>query len=215
LSTGGFVPNSMLDATTVNPNVDNIVVCHNFTAVANTTKHFDVDNSPPPGGSPRTIGYWKNWASCAPSSLNKAPILDRTLAKAETSGIVVSAGAGGYPSFGSPYWLVLHGSTSTPDKAPDCLKAYRLLDKSSTNNGKKQSGDPAFNLAAQLVGAELNYVAGAKQTAATTQAITDAVRLLGKYHFDGTGYDGKISAADKATMLSLADLLDKYNNSGL
>jgi hypothetical protein len=83
-----------------------------------------------------------------------------------------------------------------------------LLDKSSFN-GKKQSSDPAFNLVAQLIAAELNYKAGAA-TSVTAQ-INQAVLLLGKYQFDGNNHT-KISAADTALMNSLAHTLDLYNN---
>jgi hypothetical protein len=212
LSTGGFVPNSMLDATTPNPSVDNSIVCHDFTAAANTTTHFDVDNTPPPGGDARTIGYWKNWASCTSSALKKVNSLDRALSTAESSngGLVVSAGTGTYPSFGATFYLVLHGSTSNPNTAPDCAKAVSLLNKTPFG-AKKAASDPAFNMAAQLVAAELNYYAGAGQKAAATSAINAAVKILGKYHFNGTNYQGNISNADKATMNSLANTLDLYN----
>ncbi len=74
------------------------------------------------------------------------------------------------------------------------------------------ASDPAFNLAAQLVAAVLNFTAGAGRTAAATTAINQAVLLLGKYHFDGNGYIGKISAVGAATMNQLARILDDYNN---
>ncbi len=190
----GFVPNS------TSPTADNSTVCQNFTAVAGQTTVFNVNNTPPVGGRALTIGYWKNWASCTTSSTKKKPVLDQTLAKAEPTGVVVATG-----------YLVLHGSTATPNVAPDCAKAVALLNK-STFNGKKMASDPAFNMAAQLVAAELNYVAGAEQKPAATSAITQAVALLAKYHFDGNGYVGKISAGDAATMNALATTLDQYNN---
>jgi hypothetical protein len=180
--------------------VDNSVVCQNFTAVAGETTTFNVNNTPPPGGRALTIGYWKNWASCTTSSTKKKPVLDQTLAKAEPTGIVVATG-----------YLVLHGSTATPNVAPDCAKATALLNKSNFS-GKKLASDPAFNMAAQLVAAELNYVAGAEPVPAATTAITQAIALLTKYQFTGNGYTGKISAADAAAMNALATTLDKYNN---
>jgi hypothetical protein len=206
---GGFVPNSIL-GTTPNPDVDNSILCVNFTAVANTTTTITVDNTPPPEGRALTIGYWKNWASCT-TSAQKKPVLDQTLAAMETNGLVVSATSGTYPAFGATFYLVLHGSTATPNVAPDCAKAVKLLNKSNFA-GKKLASDPAFNMAAQLVAAQLNYGAQAGATAAATNAINDAVRILGKYHFDGNGYVGKISTADRATMNALATILDNYNN---
>src|SRR5207302_11268619 len=67
---GTFVPDSFYppDGTVANPNVDNSILCANFTVAAGETKTFNVDNSPPPGGRALTIGFWKNWASCASSS---------------------------------------------------------------------------------------------------------------------------------------------------
>ena len=43
----------------------------------------------------------------------------------------------------------------------DCMKAVRLLDKSTVHTGKKMASDPAFGLAAQYLAAKLNLVAGA------------------------------------------------------
>jgi hypothetical protein len=212
-SLGTFVPGSFNppDGTVANPAVDNSILCVNFTVASGETKTFTVENTPPPGGRALTIGFWKNWASCASSGGKQKPVLDQTLAKAEPIGIVVSATSGTYAPFGGTIYLVLHGSTATPDIAIDCLKAVRLLDKSTIDTNKKMASDPAFNLAAQLVAAELNYSAGAGKTPATTTAINQAVVLLGKYKFDGKTHT-TISKADAATMNSLATTLDNYNN---
>ena len=75
-------------------------------------------------------------------------MLDQTLATAEPTGSTVGT-------------LTRPGSTSSPNMARDCLKAVRLLNKSTVDAGKKMSSDPAFNLAAQLLAADLNVVAGA------------------------------------------------------
>lgn len=45
-----------------------------------------------------------------------------------------------------------------------------------------------------------------------TNAIDQAVTLLGKYHFDGNSHT-TITTAHTATMNSLATILDNYNNS--
>ena len=100
-----------------NPSGDNSTVCTDFTVAPGETKSFAIDNKPPPGGLGRTIGFWKNWSSC--SKGNQKPVLDQTLAKAEPSGITIGI-------------LTLHGSASNPNTAPDCLKAVRLLDKSTS-----------------------------------------------------------------------------------
>jgi uncharacterized repeat protein (TIGR01451 family) len=213
---GTFVPGSFNppDGTVPDPTVDNSILCGNFTVAAGATKVFTIDNSPPPGGRALTIGFWKNWASCAGSKGGQKPILDQTLAKAEPTGIVVSSSDQsnlGYPGFSAVFYLVLHGSTSTPNSAPSCLAAVRLLNKSTIGNATKKSSDVAFNLAAQLVAAELNYTAGAGKQPIVTTDITRSVRLLGKYQFDGNTHTN-ISAADTATMNCLAGALDDYNN---
>ena len=52
-----FVPNS------TDPLVDNSVYCVPFTLDPGETESFVADNTPPPGGDARTIGFWKNWSS--------------------------------------------------------------------------------------------------------------------------------------------------------
>jgi hypothetical protein len=217
-----FVPGSVIPPTLPNPNVNNMTVCVPFTTTSGQTRTFAVDNAPPPGGRALTIGFWKNWASCAKSSGSQKPTLDRTLALANVigdstdghatlPGIVISAKTGTWWKYGPTYYLVLHGSTATPNAAPDCLKAVRLLDKSTIDTGKKMASDPAFNLAAQLTAAELNFVAGAYQNGVVTNAVNESVLLLAKYSFDGKTHT-KISATDAARMNALATILDNYNN---
>lgn len=116
---GDFVPDSFMppDGVAPNPNVDNSILCANFTPQAGQgTSTFVVDNTPPPGGRALTIGFWKNWASC--SGGNQKPVLDQTLARAESSKTVISATSGTFPAFGGTIYLVLKGSAATQDKAP-------------------------------------------------------------------------------------------------
>ena len=136
-----FVPNSFMppDGVAVNPNVDNSIVCVDFTVTAGQTLPFTIDNSPPPGGRALTIGFWKNWASCANSSGNKKPVLDQTLAAATPPGIKVGK-----------FYLT----------AGQCGYAVNLLNKSTMKGGVKMASDPLFNMTAQLVAAELNIAAG-------------------------------------------------------
>jgi hypothetical protein len=210
---GQFVPSSFIppNGVAANPAVDNSILCGNFTVAAGETKTFTVDNTPPPGGRALTIGFWKNWASCASSNGTKKPVLDQTLALFGSTGEVISATSGVFAVFGPTYYLKLLGSTTNTNVAPSCTAAVNLLNKSTTT-GAKMASDPAFNLAAQLVAAELNYAAGAGRTPTATTAINQSVLLLGKYKFIGTGYSGKISAADATTMNNLATTLDNYNN---
>jgi hypothetical protein len=208
------------DGVAPNPGVDNSILCIDFSVAAGQTLEFAVDNTPPPGGRALTIGFWKNWASCTTSSTKKDPVLDQKLAAAAIMqdgsgkpGIVISAGNGVYAPFASPYYLVLHGDTNTPNAAPDCSKAINLLDKSTAVTNKKKASDPLFTMTAQLVAAELNYVSGAVKTPVTTTHINRAVLLNGKYHFDGETYSpAKLSQGDASTASCLATQLDNYNN---
>jgi hypothetical protein len=217
-----FVPESIVPPSLPNQTVNNMTVCVAFTTTSGQTRMFNVDNSPPPGGRALTIGFWKNWASCSKSGGGQKPVLDRTLAMADAigdstdghatlPGIVISAKTGSWWKFGATYYLVLHGSTTAQDSAPDCLKAVRLLDKSTIDAGKKMASDPAFNLAAQLAAAELNFVAGAYQNGTVLNAVNQSVLVLGKYAFDGKTHT-KISTADANLMNQLAKTLDDYNN---
>jgi hypothetical protein len=173
-----------------NPSGDNSTVCTDFTVAPGETKSFAIDNKPPPGGLARTIGFWKNFASCAGSKGNQKPVLDQTLTAADPAGIVIGT-------------LVLH--------AGDCLKAVRLLDKSTVDAGKKMASDPAFGLAAQLLAAKLNIVAGAGSCPAAVSAINNGQTLLAAIHFNGITHD-KLSAAQATQATALATTLDRYNN---
>ncbi|MDC7713920.1 hypothetical protein PQU96_07200 [Vogesella sp. LYT5W] len=176
---------------------DNSTTCVGFTAAAGQSVSFTIDNVPPPEGQARTIGYWKNWASCKQSGGKQAPVLDRTMALAEPTGIQVDS-------------FYLHGSVANPDVAPDCGKAVNLLNK-STFSGTKKASDPLFNMAAQLVAAELNYTAGAAGCAKVSDAIVAANALLTKYAFNGYTHT-TMTAADISLARSLATRLDNYNN---
>jgi hypothetical protein len=166
-------------------------LCTNFTVTAGQTKAFNIDNRPPPGGLALTIGYWKNWASC--SGGKQAPVLDQTLAKADPAGTVIGV-------------LTLH--------AGDCVKAVRLLNKSTIDKGTKMSSDAAFNMAAQLLAARLNLTAGAGQCVASANAVNDGQALLASIHFDGIIHD-KMTPAQTTKANELATALDRYNNDTL
>jgi len=173
-----------------NPSGDNSTVCTDFAVDPGQTRTFPIDNKPPPGGLARTIGFWKNWASCAGSKGKQRPVLDQTLAAADPAGIAIGT-------------LTLHGS--------DCVKAVRLLDKSTVEAGKKMASDPAFALAAQLLAAKLNIVAGAGSCPAAVGAINDGQTLLAAIHFNGTTHD-KVTTAQATKANALATTLDRYNN---
>ena len=219
-----FVPNSVVPPSLPNPNVNNLTVCVSFTVTSGQTRTFTVDNTPPPGGRALTIGFWKNWASCASSNgKGQDPMLDLALAYASQQttnppgGLVVSAQNPGslWPNYAAIWYRVLKGdATSTEDSikpAPGCLKAVRLLNKSTIDTGKKMANDPLFNMTAQLVAAQLNRFMGADISGITITNIDKAVLLNGKYAFNGKTHGG-MSAADIAKANCLAKQLDNYNN---
>jgi uncharacterized cupredoxin-like copper-binding protein len=181
-----------------NPSGDNSTVCTNFTVQPGQTRTFTIDNTTPPGGFARTIGFWKNWASCSNSNGKQKPILDQTLALAEPGGITVGI-------------LNLQGSTVTPNAAPSCPAAVAVLSKRTISTGKSMSSDPAFNMAAQLLGADLNVQAGAGACPALVTAINSAQSLLAAILFDGNTHL-VMTSEQKTQANSLQTQLNSYNN---
>jgi len=183
-----------------NPSGDNSVVCTDFTVTAGQLKIFNIDNQPPPGGLALTIGYWKNWSSC--SGGKQKPVLDQTLLAAANAGHPITLGT-----------LVLDPKVLGASTA--CQYAVNILNKTTINGKTKKASDPLFNMAAQLLAADLNVQAGAGTCASAVNAINAAHQLLSKYSFDGNGYTPKLTTADASLANSLATTLDKYNNNKL
>jgi hypothetical protein len=96
-----------------------------------------------------------------------------------------------------------------------CQDAVALLNKSDIKSGKKMASDPLYNMASQLVAANLNVAAGAGVCGNAVTAINSAQALLTKYSFNGTGTYTKVTAADATQANSLAATLDQYNNNKL
>jgi len=179
-----------------NPSGDNSIVCTDFTVNPGETKVFAINNQPPPGGMGLTIGFWKNWASCANSNGSQKPTLDRTL---QLGDLLLGS-------------LVLHDSNSSLDVASDCQSAVNLLNKTTITGGKKMSSDPIFNMVAQLVAADLNVLAGAGQSVNAMNARACAHALLVAINFNGNTYNKPLTAAQTAQANCLATQLDRYNN---
>lgn len=183
------------------PDGDNSWVCTDFTVQPDQTVTFTIDNSPPPGGDARTIGYWKNWSSCAKSHGNQKPVLDQTLALA-------------------PIWIGninLADTDLDPDVASSCLNAVNLLSK-NTLKGVNAASDSAYQLAAQLLAAKLNIQAGADSCPEAETAIAQGQNIL-----DGTppsyaiSFTGLVTAKKRPSEFEteanrLAGILDSYNN---
>lgn len=157
-------------------------------------------NGPPPGGEPRSTGYWRNWSSCTGGNQYQTAtdrgILDKTLDFYLPS---------------NPEVFPIGNITSLT-----CGQATTLLDKRAINTGKKMASDPAYNLAAQLFAASLNYAAGAQQCPAATTARGQAQTLLVAINFTGTGsYKGSMTKSQQSLANSLAAILESYNNNTL
>jgi hypothetical protein len=169
--------------------------CVDVTVTYGDSKTLAWTNSPPPGGDSRTIGYWKNWSSCTGGGQFK---------KAQARNELYATLDGNLPqTIGN---LVLAATNQ------GCLDAVNILNKNDLK-GTKQASDPAYNLAAQLLAAKLNFQAAKKVCTTAGQAVLDAQALLVKYNFVGTGtYAKKMSAADVVTANNLATLLDNFNN---
>jgi hypothetical protein len=164
--------------------------CLSVTLVLDQNAVVAWTNTPPPGGDGRTIGYWKNWSSCTGGG---------QWAKAQSRGIVNKTLDGNLPQ--TIGLLVL----------TTCPPAVNILNKSDLN-GKKLASDPAFNLAAQLLAAKLNYTALAKQCTAATNNISAAQTLLATVSFKGYANYTKMNSAQAALANQLATKLDQYNN---
>jgi len=179
--------------------------CVNFVVGVGQTKQFSIDNQYP-GGEPRTIGFWKNWNTCTGGNQ------------------YITAEENGGPAAG---WYILDDLLNNPGytigilqlDGTDCLDAVSILDKSDIVSGKQMSNDAAYNMAAQLLGAQLNLSAGAETCQAAVDAVNDGQNLLVSIGFNGVGdflsnRDKKVK--DLYTYANeLALILDEYNNGNL
>jgi hypothetical protein len=188
---------------------ENIRVCIDFTVTAGQELSIAVDNTPPPGGDARTIGYWKNWTSCDGNG-NQAPVLDETLALSQVD----------YDGDGR---VGIRIGDLDVDR---CALAVDLLDKraigrvvgdgyedTDVGDGKKLASNAAFNLAAQLLAYRLNILAGAGDLPCANQAATLGQALLDSIGFKG--YSLSISKANATLLNGYARTLDLYNNNEL
>ena len=171
--------------------------CVRFVALPGQTISFRIDNSFP-GGEPRTIGFWKNWNTCTNGRQQQTAAQNGGAA----AGFYILDDLLNDPGYTLGLLLLDDG---------DCVQAVRILDKSDIVSGQKKASDPAYNMAAQLLAAMLNYSAGAETCAAASAAITEGQAVLTLYNFNGTGnYAKKGTLADRA--LAVTPILDAYNN---
>jgi hypothetical protein len=199
LLVAGYGPNVPSEYGPYNPGDAPNYICWNFTlteAQANSTPSytFNVDNSHATAKG-LTIGFWKNHAdpTCKKSNGKQTDVLGQYLDKI-TLGTI---------TFRDPF-------VAGPTNADECA-AVQTLSK-NTFTGKGMSSDPLFNMAAQLLAADLNVNTGDTPSSTAQNAINQAQALLVKYGWNGNSYSPKLTAADAALANSLNTILDKFNN---
>ena len=189
LGSASFVPGLALDSI-----ADNAFQCVDVTVGAGATQTFTLDNRPPPGGQAKTIGFWKNWASCSSSKGKQNPVLNDTLARI----------SGGIP--------VGRLAVSTCPVAVDLLNKSTVADPLRVGDGKKMASDPAFNFAAQYLAFKLNIAAGARSGCGqANNASATGQTILLSIVFDGLTH-AKISKPDADRLNAASTILDQYNN---
>jgi Domain of unknown function (DUF5979) len=171
-------PGATVDATTG-------TVCAPITLLAGDVVTFTIDNQLRSGGQ-HTIGYWRNWATCATSG----GVANRVANAAATGKTLLDATL--------PQTL---GSY----KVDTCTKGVAVLSNPSARYAENQ-------LAAQLMAAKANvYVGAACGTILTTISQADA--LLTSIGYTGP-VSTKLGTAsvNRTLALSLASTLDQFNN---
>ena len=141
------------------------------------------------GGEPRSTGYWLLWNSCAPD--NKAEI----------------AAANGGRQAG---WIIVDDLLAAPGillgelTIDSCQLAINLL-QAQDSTGVDHSADTAYNLAAQLLAAQLNLAASAEYCPAVDEAVRAGQLLLIQQGFDASG--GYFSVVENNQDRQAADFL--------
>lgn len=146
------------------------------------------------GGDPRPPGYWAVWNTCAP---------DNRAAEAAANG---GRAAG---------WLLVDDVLADPGIGlgdhllASCEESVALLQGVNGADGEETS-DPAFELAGQLLAAELNLTAGAETCPVADEAVVGAHLLLSTANFDGVP-PSPLDAEAGGAVPQLIDLLEVYN----
>jgi hypothetical protein len=167
-----------------------------------TNNKLEFDILPGTGGDQRTIGYWRNWNTC--TNGNQAQTAAKNGGAAEGFFLV--------DDFLNPG--VLLGDLLVDN----CEDAVSILRKRDIDTNKKKAKDAAYSLAAQLLAAQYNYLAGAGTCLAVQKAMTKAQNLLASIDFDGIEdylQPGTNKKKKRRKANRLAKKLDGYNNGDL
>lgn len=149
------------------------------------------------GGDPRPPSYWALWNSCAPDN------------RAE------EAAANGGRAAG---WVLVDNILADPGVAlgehvlTSCEESVAIL-QGRTGAGE-ESDDPVYDLAAGLLGAELNLGVGAETCPAAEEAVIGAHIVLAAVSFDGISASPLDTEAGGA-LPDLIALLAAYNSGEL
>ena len=172
--------------------------CYTFSLAAGVDRALAVDNVPPPGGGQRTIGYWKNWNSVKRSAA--------FLARQHATHAIVDDFIG--PN-GTP------GTVNLGNVHVDTVqKAVNILSNASTKYAE-------HGLAAQLLAAKLNVLAGAAPSCTSiNNVISTADAMLVSVGWSdanyqtstivGAGYNN--GTYTRAQIVAVHGTLDAYNN---
>jgi hypothetical protein len=95
--------------------------------------------------------------------------------------------------------------------SPTECDAIQTLSK-KTFGGVQKSSDPLFNMAAQLLAADLNVNTGDTPSSSVQSTIDAAQALLVKYGWNGNTYSPALTPADAALANQYNTILDKFNN---
>lgn len=180
---------------------DNSTYCFPITLGPGDDDSFSVNNTPPPMGDARTIGYWKTHSCLAPG--NQEDKLSYWLSQSfvtcdGTNGDVVG-------TEGDKGIVVGRNCYTT------CEPLVYILDKRDDSpQHKKSASDPCFNAGSQYVAASLNNIAGAG-CGALDGLLSDTQDDLYDAQFDGSKCNVKRSTLGD-NLNTDAGLLDDYNN---
>ncbi|MBV0934943.1 prealbumin-like fold domain-containing protein, partial [Marinobacterium weihaiense] len=182
---------------------DYIGECAAFNLAVAETEQFNIDNTPPPGGNARTIGFWKNWTSCD----GKGNQYDRWLTDPDYYDVLDEF---------LPIYLHPGLEVTLCEVGVDILDKRDVDDPNLVGDGRKKASDAAYGLAAQLMAVQLNIAAEAGTCPAMLEAKDAAEALLLNIGFDGSGdYLRKPKGPSKdlaQQAKTLAGILDSYNN---
>jgi len=190
--------------------------CYNIVIPQGTQSYAIAVNNLTSGGSPRTIGYWKNWTVCGNAN------------QAQTATKNGGAAAGFYLLENLLPRIVRFGAFTTASavcavSVSPTLSTGTAMDVLSKNDtsGGNQGGDAAYALASQLMAARANIWAGAAHSSTVDSAILAGEALLEGLN-NGAGFTDSGSylpssvkgslANTRSQALSLASTLDQYNN---